>query len=978
MDVDAFEDSAATARRSKDPAAYRAALDLHAGELLPEDRYEEWAEDRRSELRQLYLALVIELASIYEEREEYAQAIEVLGKVTSEEPTLEEAHASIMRLHALSGRPERALAQYERLRDALLKGIGAPPTEATRRLRDEIAAGRLLSTPPSDPAHPVSSDASKHNLPAPMSSFVGREREMVEVKRELAMTRLLTLAGAGGTGKTRLALEVARDLVGAFPDGVWMVELASITEPRLVAQEVAGTLGVQERPGEPLTDTIAEALAAKELLLVLDNCEHLVEEAARQVDRLLASCPHLKVLATSREPLALPGEVNWAVPPLSLPATPNGGTTADVLMRYEAVRLFVDRARLRLLDFEVTLENAGAVARVCRKLEGIPLAIELATARMGALAVEQVAQKLEVSLDVLKGTNRSAAPRQQTLRATLDWSHDLLSEEERVFFRRLSVFAGGWTLEAAEIVCSGDGIEREDGLDLLSGLVDKSLVVAGASASGAVRCRLLEPVRQYASEKLEESGEARTVRYRHASFFLSLAEEADPALEGSEQPRWLDRLEEEHDNIRASLAWLLQQAEDAEIALRMGAALGWFWYLRGHLGEGRRWLEEALGTSDGTPTPARARSLQRVSFLALLQGDLDRAEGASEEGLELEGIDLFKTAGGDSIAADLQGTLAIAVADRNEFDRASDLLDESLARSREIGSVRGTAVSLFRIGIVRKDRGDVERALPFLEEALAMFRKIKDPAMIASVLTHLGDALLFKGDIDRARGISEEAETMLREQNHRHYLVYALTTLGWVALVQNDVNRSRTSFTEGLKLSQKLGAKEAVLQTLEGLACIAGTLGEPRRAATLLGAVQALQEATGLQQEPSVHALEDAYLLAALPRPDEESWVAAFEEGRAMMYEEVVEYALSEDEPIQPTLEEPPASTRAATLTPREREIAGLVTRGLTNRQIASELSISEHTAATHVRRVLKKVGLQSRSQVGSWLTGQPPIADPN
>jgi predicted ATPase/DNA-binding SARP family transcriptional activator/DNA-binding CsgD family transcriptional regulator/predicted negative regulator of RcsB-dependent stress response len=970
VDVDAFEDSAATARRSKDPAAYRAALDLHAGELLPEDRYEEWAEGRRSELRQLYLALVIELASVYEEREEYARAIEALGKVTSKEPTLEEAHASIMRLHALSGRPERALAQYERLRDALQKGIGTPPTEATRHLRDEIATGRLLSTLPSDPAHPVDSDASKHNLPAPMSSFVGREQEMVEVKRELAMTRLLTLTGAGGTGKTRLALEVARDLVGAFPAGVWMVELASITEPRLAAQEVAGTLGVQERPGEPLTDTIAEALAAKELLLVLDNCEHLVEEAARLVARLLASCPYLKVLATSREPLALPGEVNWAVPPLSLPATPNGGTTADVLMRYEAVRLFVDRARLRLLDFEVTLENAGAVARVCRKLEGIPLAIELATARMGALAVEQVAQKLETSLDVLKGTNRSAAPRQQTLRATLDWSHDLLSDDERVFLRRLSVFAGGWTLEAAEIVCSRDGIEREDGLDLLGGLVDKSLVVAGASAGGAVRCRLLEPVRQYASEKLEESGEARVVRYRHASFFLSLAEEADPALEGSEQPRWLDRLEEEHDNIRAALAWLLQQAEDAEIALRMGAALGWFWYLRGHIGEGRRWLEAALATP-ALPSAAHARALQRAAWLALLQGDLDRSEAASQEGLELEGIDLFKTAGGDSIAADLQGTLAMALADRNEFDRAIDLLDESLARSREVGSVRGTAVSLFRIGIVRKDRSDVERSLPFFEEALAMFRKIKDPATIASVLTHLGDALLFNGDIDRARAVSEEAETMLREQNHRHYLVYALTTLGWVALVQNDAKLGRTSFTEGLKLSQKLGAKEAVLQILEGLACIAATLGEPRRAARLLGAVQALQEATGLQQEPSVHALEDAYLLAARPRQDEESWVAALEEGRAMMYEEAVEYALSEVEPIQPTLEESPASTRAGTLTPREREIAGLVTRGLTNRQIASELVISEHTAATHVAKILKKLGLKSRAQIGSRLSEQ-------
>ena len=321
VDVEAFEETAAIARRSREPATYRAAIDLYAGELLPEDRYEEWAEGRRNELRQLYLALLIELAGLYEGREEYALAIEALRKATAEEPTLEEAHVSLMRLHALSGRPERALAQYERLRDALQKGIGTRPTEATRRLRDEIAAGRLLPTSPADAAQPVPSDGAKHNLPAPRTSFVGREREMVEVKRTLTMTRLLTLTGTGGSGKTRLAIEVARDLVGTYPDGVWLVELAPLSERELVAQEVANVLGVQERPGEPLVDTLVEALAGKEMLLVLDNCEHLVEAAARLVDTLLASCPHLRVLATSREPLGVSGEVNWAVPPLSLPGS---------------------------------------------------------------------------------------------------------------------------------------------------------------------------------------------------------------------------------------------------------------------------------------------------------------------------------------------------------------------------------------------------------------------------------------------------------------------------------------------------------------------------------------------------------------------------------------------------------------------------------------------------------------------------------
>ncbi|HEY6752424.1 MAG TPA: BTAD domain-containing putative transcriptional regulator, partial [Rubrobacteraceae bacterium] len=464
VDVDAFEQAAATARGAKEPATYRAALDLYGGDLLPEDRYEEWAENRSEELRQLYLDLLVELAGLHEERDEHGLAIEALRKATAKEPTLEEAHVDLMRLHAISGRPERALAQYERLRNVLSRGLGTQPGAPSRRLRDEIAAGSLPMTPSVDLSREEErSGVGKHNLPAPRTSFVGREREMVEVKRMLAMTRLLTLTGAGGSGKTRLALEVARDLVSIYPDGVWLATLAELSEGDLVPQPVATALQVAERPGQPLTDTLVEALEDKELLLVLDNCEHLVEAAARLVDTLLDSCPHLGVLATSREPLGITGEVNWAVPLLSLPTKAdeesNGAATIESLLRSAAVRLFVDRARLRLPDFELTQANASAVARVCRKLDGIPLAIELATARMGALAVEQVAQRLDSSLDVLSGANRMSAPRQQTLRATIDWSHKLLSEAEQTFFRRLSVFAGGWTLEAAEAVCSGGGVE---------------------------------------------------------------------------------------------------------------------------------------------------------------------------------------------------------------------------------------------------------------------------------------------------------------------------------------------------------------------------------------------------------------------------------------------------------------------------------------------------------------------------------------
>jgi DNA-binding SARP family transcriptional activator len=388
VDAQAFEMAAATARRARDPAAYRAALDLYAGDVLPEDRYEEWAEPRREELRRLHLVLRLELAGLYEEHEEYKPAVEALRRVVAEEPTNEEAHAGLMRLHALSGRPGQAFSQYERLREILSKQLGTEPGTATRSLHKDIDSGRF-PTPraqPADPSREAVPDPTKHNLPAQRTSFVGREREMTEVKRELAMTRLLTLTGVGGSGKTRLALEVARDLVGIYPDGVWLAELAGLSEGDLVPQAVAGALGVKEQPGQALAKTLAEALRYKEMLLVLDNCEHLIEAAAQLVDALLSSCPRLRVLATSREALDVAGEIRWTVPSLSVPAS-RRSLTAEELEGYASARLFFERASDRQPGFMSTAENARTVAKICQRLDGVPLAIELAAARVGTLPV---------------------------------------------------------------------------------------------------------------------------------------------------------------------------------------------------------------------------------------------------------------------------------------------------------------------------------------------------------------------------------------------------------------------------------------------------------------------------------------------------------------------------------------------------------------------------------------------------------------
>jgi DNA-binding SARP family transcriptional activator len=417
VDTDAFEEEAAEARRARSPASYRVALNLYVGELLPGDLYEEWAQARREELRRTYLDLLIELAALYEEREEVGSAITALRRVVAEESANERAHALLMRLYALTGRHPDALQQYEQLRDILWRELGAEPGAASRRLYEEISSGRFPPPHPSpkkvDPARKTPGEG-PHNLPASRTTFVGRERDIAEIERALSMTRLLTLTGTGGSGKTRLALEVARNMIGAYTDGVWLVELAPLSEEALLPQALAAVLGVQEQREHSLTDTLVDFLRKKEALLVVDNCEHLVDAVTPLVDALLDSCPHLKVLATSREALGIVGEMNRPVPPLSLP-DPSGRPTAEELERYESVRLFVERARFRNPAFSLTSENAHAVAEICQRLEGIPLAIELAAGRLG-LSVEQIASRLDDSLRILSAGSRSATPRQRTLR----------------------------------------------------------------------------------------------------------------------------------------------------------------------------------------------------------------------------------------------------------------------------------------------------------------------------------------------------------------------------------------------------------------------------------------------------------------------------------------------------------------------------------------------------------------------------------
>jgi len=777
---------------------------------------------------------------------------------------------------------------------------------------------------------------------------------MEEVKRELAMTRLLTLSGVGGSGKTRLALEVARDLLEAYPDGVWLVELAPLSEEVLVPKAVAETLKVPERPAEPLADTLAEVLRDRELLLILDNCEHLLEAVARLVDKLLDSCSHLRIMATSREAIGVEGEMRWVVPPLSVPE-PQGTPSSEELDAYESVRLFLERARGRNPSFSLSSQNAPAVAEICLTLEGIPLAIELAAARVGTLSIEQISQRLEDSLKLLTGGSKTQMAKQRTLRRALDWSFELLSEEEMELFGRLSVFAGGWTLEASEAVGAGGDVEEGEVLDLLSELVDKSLVVARERQESGVRYRMLEPIRQYAREKLEEGGEGEEARRRHATFFLALAEEAEPRLRGPEDVEWLERLETEHDNLRAALSWTLERG-DAELALCLGGALGIFWHTHGHQGEGRKWLEAALAKDDRASEAARLKALEALFWLTYDQSDLDRAEAVAQEGLKLSNEAEVE----GSLAASFRTMLAGPTWVRGDYEGAKELLEESLALSREADDKVKIVDALLQLGGVTDAQGDRAQAKEIYEEGIALCREVDYTYRLPDFLYSLGYMLLLEGDYERAAALNEEAATLFRERGYKGNLQYALDNLGWVALLQGDHERARGYYEKSLVLRKELGDKMIASESLEGLTCISAAEGEAERAARLFGAGEALREAVGYPHTPEEDAWREPYLDTTRSRLGEAAWEGALAQGQAMEVEAAIEYALSEGEPSVPT----PSSTpeHPGGLTSREVEVLGLVATGLTNAQVAKELFLSPRTVQRHLNSIYRKLGVSSRT----------------
>jgi predicted ATPase len=705
--------------------------------------------------------------------------------------------------------PERLRAIVARLLAKAPEDRYASGSEVRELLRNCLQPGA-----PSVAARLPSPGRPASNLPVQPTSFVGREAQIAELEAQIDRTQLLTLTGSGGCGKTRLSLRLAERAQTRFPDGVWFAELARLSDPSLAAPTVAKALGVKETPGVPVSQSLLDALRPKALLLILDNCEHLLAACAELADTITRCCPRVKILATSREALGISGETVYRVPSLSTPDAVQAATS-EGLAQYEAVQLFADRAAAAQPGFALADQNALAIARLCVRLDGIPLAIELAAARVRAMAVEQIEARLIDRFRLLTGGSRTALPRQQTLRATVDWSYDLLDAPEKALLLRLSVFAGGWSLEAAETICAGGGIEQWQVLDLLTALVDKSLAVYEPQRGGG-RYRLLDTVRHYASDRAVELGEEGAYYAYHRNYFLRIAEEANEKRKGPDQGIWLDRFELDHDNMRRALAHCLANSDGCEQGLRLGAALHWFWHMRGYLTEGRERLADALARPDASLHPwARASALHGAGVLAWRQGDYAAARSHGEESLAI-----MRALGDRQGTASALGNLGLVAYRLGDYPSARTQLDESLALMRELGDRQGIASSLCSLGLIAYRQGDCATARALQQESLQIMRALQAREGIAMVLTNLGNLAHNEGDFAAARALHQESLEILREMGAREGVAMALTNLGVVACDHGDIASAHDLHQESLDIRRELGDRQGVAVSLGNLSIV--------------------------------------------------------------------------------------------------------------------------------------------------------------
>jgi predicted ATPase/DNA-binding SARP family transcriptional activator len=842
---------------------------LYQGDLLA-NFYDEWLGPERETYQSLYFETLLQLARQRQSQGEYEAAITYAQQLLNYDATYEVAHQTIMACYLTLGNRTAALKQYETCRRLLRDELDVEPQPDTTALYERIKR-----------ADAPASVASLTNLPTPLTRFIGRESVLAEIKQLLIgptqpdfshpatlPTRLLTLLGPGGSGKTRLAIQTATVIArqDLYPEGIWWVELASVTDPTFVPQAVAKALGLRPSPDQPLNQILIDYLRPRRLLLILDNCEQVIIACAHLTETLLLACYELQILATSREALGLIGEVAWPVPPLSLPELADENTTAlsptevQLLAQTEAIRLFVDRAMAAQPDFSLTNHNAVAIAQICRRLEGLPLAIELAAAQVRGGSVQQIAARLLDRLALLGLGSRSVNMRHQTLRAALDWSYELLTPAEQVLFRRLAVFVGGFTLEAAAAICAGEAVEQDTPLtplsssapliEVITSLVNKSLLTIEHRIQDT-RYQLLEPIRHYAADKLWLAGEEQNIWRRHLHWFAALAVRAEPELLGANQLLWLDRLEQDHPNLSAALRFAAEgEKTEVEAGLRLGGALWWFWGLRGYNVEGRERLRPLLSQVEASlQTEAKAKGLFSAGMLALYQMD---------------------------------GSAAMA------------LLQESQTLWQALDHSYGLALTWQYLGFMAHRQGQPAVARQNYEAGLALWRQLGNPWGLGETLGLLGNLTYWDGNYTAARTLQEESLHFKRQIGEKRGVAFSVWSLGKIAQAQGDYATARTFYSEALNIMHRLENKEGLPFVLEAWGYLAVAEKQFQRAARLFGAAAALREAIGSGLPAMSRAAHERDLAEARKGLGNALFEAAWAEGPAMTLDQIVAYALQE------------------------------------------------------------------------------------
>lgn len=777
----------------------------------------------------------------------------------------------------------RALLRDALPKDTSLRDLGAHRLKGFERAEhifQVVAQDLPADFPPLD-----SPSAIPNNLPAQLTSFIGRAREIHEVEQLLSKERLVTLSGPGGSGKTRLALQVAAQMTASFQDGVFFVALAPITDPDLVAATVAQALGIPETAGRSIVDHLKDHLRGKTMLLLLDNFEQVIS-AAPLVAELLAGCSKVKVLATSREGLRISGEVEYPVPPLELPDLTQP-PALETIVQYAAIELFHQRAQAVRPDFQITNATAPAVVEICYRLDGLPLAIELAAARIKLMPPQAMLTRLGNRLGFLTGGARDLPARQQTLRNTIAWSYDLLDDDEQQLFRRLSVFVGGCTLAAVEAVAE-DHPDHGSILDQSGSLLDKSLLREVGSANGEPRFVMLETLREFGLEQLEASGEGETIRRRHANFFLAFAEQAEARLESTEQVQWMHQMEQEHDNLRAALEWSKGANDAEEICLRLAGTLGLFWEVRGYFSEGRERLGDVLskGTAQGLAA-ARARLLARAAELAFRQSDYPATITFAQESLAIS----RETGDQQGITSALV-KLGNAATEMGDYSTASAFLEEALVIWRQLEDKRGIARALISLGWSALRLGDYPLAKARLEESLTLSRELRDTRSMGFELAGLGEVALRQGDTRRAAQLLEESLELRRQLGNKWGVGVSLGALGWVAMREEDWPRAAARLAESLDVRREIGDKGGCAWCLEHLGEIALVQGQAEKAVRLFAAGAALRAAIHSVIDPADQSEYESKLNALRVELGAERFTAAWDEGGLLTLEQAVAAAL--------------------------------------------------------------------------------------